>query len=230
MPASTTLSLYFDPLQGASASDLVRRAHPLPDRHRGEDVQTDGADGSLRARGLPPALTHLRPGALTFLLRGHVSEEESFVIRYARRKYRAAFIVVGRYRAQALAIAVALVAASGVVFRTLGSEFIPRLDEGALAIEARVLPSVSLTQSVETYSQAERVLRRFPEMMKVVTKIGRAEVATDPMSVDAADVYIELKPPSEWTSARTREELVEKMSAALTSTACARRGGLCRTP
>jgi heavy metal efflux system protein len=63
----------------------------------------------------------------------------------------------------------------------LGSEFIPRLDEGSIAIELRLLPSVSLTQSIQSYSEAERVLKTFPEVTRVVTKIGRAEVATDPM-------------------------------------------------
>ncbi|MGH9837586.1 MAG: efflux RND transporter permease subunit, partial [Blastocatellia bacterium] len=101
------------------------------------------------------------------------------------------------------------------VFPFLGSEFIPRLDEGALAIEARLLPSVSLSQSVRTYSEVERVLRQFPEVKTVVTKIGRAEVATDPMSVDSGDVFIELKPRTEWKSAKTKEELVDKMAEAL---------------
>jgi cobalt-zinc-cadmium resistance protein CzcA len=160
------------------------------------------------------SLTYV-PAALTFLLRGHVSEKESFVIRYARKKYRSAFTFVGRYRAQALAVAVALIAASGILFRTLGSEFIPRLNEGSLAMQIMRLPSVSLTESVGTATRVEKVLRSFPEVMKVVSKTGRAEVATDPMGVELSDVYVELKPHSEWTSAATREELIEKMSKAL---------------
>lgn len=160
------------------------------------------------------SLTYV-PAALTFLLRGHVSERESFVIRFAKRKYRSAFTFVGRYRAQALAFAFALVAASVVVFRTLGSEFIPRLDEGSLAVQIMRLPSVSLNESVRTSTRVEKVLRSFPEVTKVVSKTGRAEVATDPMGVELSDVYVELKPHSEWTSAETREELIEKMSKAL---------------
>ena len=160
------------------------------------------------------SLTYI-PAAMTFVLSGHVAERESPIIRFARSFYEPALAFVMRFRAQALALATALVLMSGAVFPFLGSEFIPQLDEGALAIEARLLPSVSLTESVRTYSEAERVLRRFPEVTKVVTKIGRAEVATDPMSIDAADVYIELKPLHEWTSARTKEELIEKMSGAL---------------
>ncbi len=160
------------------------------------------------------SLTYI-PAMLTFVLRGRVSEAESPVIRFARRWYRPAFDLAQGRRRTAVIIAAALVAVSVAIFPFLGSEFIPRLDEGALAIEARLLPSVSLSQSVRTYSEVERVLRQFSEVETVVTKIGRAEVATDPMSVDSGDVFIELKPREEWKSAKTKEELVEKMSEAL---------------
>jgi cobalt-zinc-cadmium resistance protein CzcA len=160
------------------------------------------------------SLTYV-PAAMTFLLRGHVSEKESFVIRYAKRWYRPAFNYVMSNRKKALAVAAALVVVSSAVFPFLGSEFIPQLDEGAIAVQSQQLPSVSLTQSVRTTTEIERVLRSFPEVTKVVSKTGRAEVATDPMSVDFSDIFITLKPHSEWKTARTREELVEKMSEAL---------------
>jgi cobalt-zinc-cadmium resistance protein CzcA len=160
------------------------------------------------------SLTYV-PAAMTYLLTGHVAEKESFVVRFAKRFYVAALSYVTAHRRPAVAFALVAVIVSAVIFPFLGSEFIPRLDEGALAIEARLLPSVSLEQSVKTYSEAERVLRSFPEVSKVVTKIGRPEIATDPMSVDAADVYIELKPISQWQSTHKKEELVEKMSEAL---------------
>lgn len=155
------------------------------------------------------------PAALTFLLRGKVSEEESFIIRYVKRWYHPALEFVSRNRLKATAGAAALVVACVVIFPFLGSEFIPRLDEGSLAVQVQQLPSVSLNQSIRTTTEVEQVLMRFPEVTKVVSKTGRAEVATDPMSVDVSDLYIGLKPPSEWTSARTKEELVEKMSEAL---------------
>jgi cobalt-zinc-cadmium resistance protein CzcA len=160
------------------------------------------------------SLTYV-PAAMTFLLRGHVSEKESIVIRYAKRWYRSAFDFVTRNRARALAVAASLVIISGIIFPFLGSEFIPRLDEGSLAIQVQQLPSVSLSQSVRTTTEVERVLRRFPEVTTVVSKTGRAEVATDPMSVDFSDLYIGLKPPSEWETTHSREELVEKMADAL---------------
>ncbi len=160
------------------------------------------------------SLTYV-PAAMTFILRGHVSEKESFIIRYAKRLYRPALAFMTRARAQVLAVATALVLVSFALFPLLGSEFIPRLDEGALAVQIQQLPSVSLTQSIRTVTEAERVLKSFPEVTKVVSKTGRAEVATDPMGVETTDVYVALKPHSEWTSALTREQLIEKMSKAL---------------
>jgi cobalt-zinc-cadmium resistance protein CzcA len=160
------------------------------------------------------SLTYI-PAAMTWLLRGHVSETESPLIRYAKRWYRPTLDFVMRHRKPVVAGAIGLVLASGAVLPFLGSEFIPRLDEGALAIQVQQLPSVSLNQSIKTTTEVERVLRKFPEVTKVVSKTGRAEVATDPMSVDFSDLYIALKPPKEWTSAHSREELVEQMSEAL---------------
>jgi cobalt-zinc-cadmium resistance protein CzcA len=160
------------------------------------------------------SLTYI-PAAMTFLLRGYVAETESVVIRYAKKWYRPALAMVTGGRRPALVAAVALVVISGAVFPFLGSEFIPRLDEGSLAVQAQQLPSVSLSQSIRTVTEIEKTLKTFPEVTKVVSKTGRAEVATDPMSVDFSDLYIELKPPSEWKTARAKAELVEKMSDAL---------------
>ena len=160
------------------------------------------------------SLTYV-PAAMTFLLRGHVSEKESFLIRIAKRWYGPALTFMHRNRLHAIAVATILVVLSAIIFPFLGSEFIPRLDEGSLAVQVQQLPSVSLTQSVKTTTDVEKVLKRFPEVTKVVSKTGRAEVATDPMSIDFSDLYIELKPPSEWTTTHSKTELVEKMSRAL---------------
>jgi heavy metal efflux system protein len=163
------------------------------------------------------SLTYV-PAALTFVLRGpdaRGAETESPVIRSAKRWYRPALNWTMGRRAPVAATALALVVLSAVTLPLLGSEFIPRLDEGSLAIQVQQLPSVSLTQSIETVSRVERVVRSFPEVTKVVSKTGRAEVATDPMSIDFSDLYIGLKPRDEWTTADTREGLVEAMSEAL---------------
>lgn len=160
------------------------------------------------------SLTYV-PAAMTFLLRGYVSEKESLLIRIVKRWYRPALAFMQTKRLYAIAVATILVIISAVIFPFLGSEFIPRLDEGSLAVQVQQLPSVSLTQSIKTTTEVEKVLRRFPEVTKVVSKTGRAEVATDPMSIDFSDLYLELKPPSQWTTTHSKAELVEKMSKAL---------------
>jgi len=160
------------------------------------------------------SLTYI-PAAMTFLLRGHVAETESIVIRFAKKWYRPALATVTGSRRAALVATAALVVISGAIFPFLGSEFIPRLDEGSLAVQTQQLPSVSLSQSIRTATEVEKALKTFPEVTKVVSKTGRAEVATDPMSVDFSDIYIELKPPSEWKTTHSKTELVEKMSEAL---------------
>ncbi len=160
------------------------------------------------------SLTYI-PAAMTFVLRGNVGETESPVIRFARRFYRPALGTVMQKRRTALLAAVALVAVSGAIFPFLGSEFIPRLDEGSLAANLMRLPSVSLTESVRMAAEAEKALRTFPEVTTVVTKTGRPEVATDPMGVELSDLYIALKPHDEWTTTKSREELIEKMSEVL---------------
>jgi len=98
---------------------------------------------------------------------------------------------------------------------SLGVVFMPRLDEGDLAIQAWRLPSVSLDESVATALQVERSLLKFPEVIKVVSRTGSPEVATDPMGIELSDVFAVLKPKNEWVSARTKEELIGKMRHAI---------------
>jgi cobalt-zinc-cadmium resistance protein CzcA len=160
------------------------------------------------------SLTYV-PAMLTVILKGKVSETESFLIRWSKQIYKPAFGFMMKYRSQALAVAVGLVLISGAIFPFLGSEFIPRLDEGDLAVQVQQLPSVSLTQSVKTITEVEKVLMEFPEVRTVISKTGRAEVATDPMSIDFSDLYVGLKPPDQWVTTKDKTELIEKMSKAL---------------
>ena len=119
---------------------------------------------------------------------------------------------------QTLGVAFALLAASLVLFTRLGAEFIPTLDEGDFAMQMTLPAGSSLSKSVEISLKAEKVLKdKFPEIKHVVAKIGTAEVPTDPMSVEDADVMIVMKPFKEWTSASSRAEMVEKMKQALES-------------
>lgn len=160
------------------------------------------------------ALTYI-PAAMTYLLKGKVSEQESLLIRAAKRFYEPTLRLAIKNGKVIVAIGVALLAIALAMFPFLGAEFIPRLDEGALAVQVQQLPSVSLPQSIHTATSIEKTLITFPEVTKVLCKIGRAQVATDPMGPESLDVYVALKPPSEWKSASTREGLIEKMSDAL---------------
>ncbi|MFQ3583008.1 efflux RND transporter permease subunit [Chloracidobacterium validum] len=160
------------------------------------------------------SLTYV-PAMLVFVLRGRVREREAWLIRQAKRIYVPAFDVVRRQRPQATALSGGLVVLAGVGVFALGAEFIPRLEEGALAVQIQRLPSVSVAEAVRTATEAEQVLLTFPEVTKVVTKNGSAEIATDPMGIELGDMYIGLKPPGEWKTARTREALIAAMDAAL---------------
>ena len=102
------------------------------------------------------------------------------------------------------------------VMSRLGGEFIPTLPEGDFAVDTRVLPGSNLKTSTEALLHSQRVLlKKFPEIEKIVGKTGSSEIPTDPMPIDASDMMIILKPRAEWTSAKTYDELAEKMSAEL---------------
>jgi cobalt-zinc-cadmium resistance protein CzcA len=111
---------------------------------------------------------------------------------------------------------VALFAAAVLVLTTLGGEFIPELEEGDFAVDTRVLTGSSLTTTIEATQQTVGILlKKFPEVEKVVTKIGSGEIPTDPMPMEASDMMVILKDKDEWTSAKSFDELAEKMSREL---------------
>ncbi|MBK7996699.1 MAG: efflux RND transporter permease subunit [Blastocatellia bacterium] len=155
------------------------------------------------------------PAALTIVLRGKVSEKESFIIHYGKKFYKTSLEFVMNAQHQALAISISLIVISLSIFPLLGSEFIPRLDEGALAVQAQKLPSVSISQAVSTTTDIEKALQQFPEVTAVVSKTGRPEIANDPMGIETSDIYVGLKPASQWTTTKNREELIAKMSEVL---------------
>lgn len=114
-----------------------------------------------------------------------------------------------------LTSAVLLLVASGVLFSRMGGEFVPTLDEGDFVIQPVLKTGTSLTKTVETTTRIERVLMKFPEVRQVVTRIGAAEVPTDPMSMEETDVIITLKNKGEWQSASSKDELADLFKAAL---------------
>ncbi|MBD2717210.1 CusA/CzcA family heavy metal efflux RND transporter [Microvirga sp. STR05] len=139
------------------------------------------------------------------------------MMSWLEARYRPVLEWALRRKALVLGTAVALFAGSLLLFRTLGGEFIPQLSEGDFAIEMRTLTGSSLSYTVDKSQQAGGILKKqFPEVKEVVAKIGAAEIPTDPMPVEAADVMVILeKDQSKWTSASNREELAEKMAEAL---------------
>jgi heavy metal efflux system protein len=114
-----------------------------------------------------------------------------------------------------IASAISFVAAI-IILLNIGGEFIPELEEGDFAVDTRLLTGSSLTATIEATGKAAGILKnRFPEVEKVVTKIGSGEVPTDPMPIEASDMMVILKDKKEWTSAKTFNELANKMSIAL---------------
>ncbi|MGE0825894.1 MAG: efflux RND transporter permease subunit [Candidatus Binatia bacterium] len=159
----------------------------------------------------------LMPVLASFFLRSGVKEEETWVIRQAKRLYRPLLARTLRHPVLTSSVAAGLFAVSVAVALFMGAEFIPRLDEGAIALQAWRLPSVSLEESVRNTTMIEQTLKRFPEVVTVVSRTGRAEIATDPMGVEISDIYAILKPHDEWQTAQTREGLIKAFNGALTA-------------
>ncbi|MGV8814727.1 MAG: CusA/CzcA family heavy metal efflux RND transporter [Gelidibacter sp.] len=117
-----------------------------------------------------------------------------------------------RFKAGVVIGTVALFLIAGYVFSTMGGEFIPKFDEGDIAMQALIKPGSSLTESIETSKKLENIIKQFPEVITMVSRIGVAEIPTDPMPMDISDCYIILeKDKSKWTSANSKEELIERI-------------------
>ncbi len=155
------------------------------------------------------------PALASVLLPRKTQERESFIVTGARRVYEPALAWCLRKRTVVVSVAAGLLVASLATVPFLGAEFIPRLDEGAIAIQAWRVPSVSLEESVRQTGLIETVLKRFPEVTTVVSRTGRAEIATDPMGVEISDIFVMLKPHEDWTTAKDREGLIAHFNEAL---------------
>ncbi|MEZ4409329.1 MAG: CusA/CzcA family heavy metal efflux RND transporter [Polyangiales bacterium] len=154
------------------------------------------------------------PAAASLLLPSRVEDRPSPAVRLAEWAFHPALRWTLARPLVTLAVAVALTAGGALLASRLGSEFVPQLDEGALVIEVVRQPSVSLEESVRQTALIERVLRRFSEVVTVVSKTGRPEIANDPMGAEQSDVFVMLRPRAA-ESSRDREALVGRMSSAL---------------
>jgi cobalt-zinc-cadmium resistance protein CzcA len=158
------------------------------------------------------------PAAVAIFITGKVSEHENIAVRGAKAAYLPILRVLMKARLTVVAASVAVLAIALAAATRLGSEFMPSLDEGDIALHALRIPGTSLTQAIAMQSVLEARLKAFPEVDKVLAKIGTAEIATDPMPPSVADTYVMLKPRAQWPDPRKpKAQLVSELEVAAKS-------------
>ena len=156
------------------------------------------------------------PAAIALFVSGKVTEKESPIVIQAKKVYIPVLEATLRNKELTVTIAVVFVILSFLIATRMGSEFVPGLDEGDIALHAMRIPGTSLTTAIAMQNALEKEIRTFPEVQRVFSKIGTAEIATDPMPPSVADTFIILKPRSEWPGPRhTKAELIAAMEQAL---------------
>ncbi|WP_324187682.1 CusA/CzcA family heavy metal efflux RND transporter [Sphingopyxis solisilvae] len=156
------------------------------------------------------------PAAIALFVTGKVEEKESRLMLWARKAYAPALDSALKLRTAFVAGAVVLVAIAGFAATRMGSEFVPNLDEGDIAMHALRIPGTSLSQAISMQTTLEARIKQFPEVDRVVAKIGTAEIATDPMPPSVADTFIIMKDRKDWPDPRKpKTELVREMQAAV---------------
>jgi cobalt-zinc-cadmium resistance protein CzcA len=152
------------------------------------------------------------PAAVAVLVRGKVAAHENAVMRVARRIYEPLLHAALRFRLAAVAAAILVVAVGGVLAARMGSEFIPSLDEGDIALHALRIPGTGIEQAIGMQLQLDSRIAAVPEVDRVFAKLGTADVATDPMPPSVADTYVILKERDEWPDPRKpKDELVREL-------------------
>jgi len=158
----------------------------------------------------------LVPAAVAVFMNGKISEKESAVLSTTKRFYRPALLLAFKFRYLAVSFAAMLVVFSLWLATTLGSEFVPQLNEGDITVQALRIPGTGLEQSVEMQEILEKRIKSFPEVDKVFSRIGTPEVATDPMPPSIADIFVILKSRDLWNDpSKSKSELLEEMEEAL---------------
>lgn len=156
------------------------------------------------------------PAMVALCIRGQVKEQDNVLIRLAKELYAPVLQWSLRWRYGVLAFAVTAFLGAGLLFQSLGQEFVPKLDEQDMAMQAARIPSTSLTQSLQMQLQVEKVLSAFPEVALVFSKTGTAEVASDPMPPNFSDTFIILKPRDQWLDpTEPKSALVQRLEEAL---------------
>jgi heavy metal efflux system protein len=165
--------------------------------------------GTLLALTIVPVLA-------SFAVKGQIAEHESWVVRWLLKLYRPSLEWVLGARKRVMAIALAGLAGAGVVFCFVGSEFLPKLDEGALWVRVFMPESISPTEANRIVRQVRGILGHFPEVKAVMSQLGRPDDGTDVNGFDTGEFYVDLKTRDQWKTAATREELVDIMNKRLT--------------
>jgi cobalt-zinc-cadmium resistance protein CzcA len=155
------------------------------------------------------------PVLASLFLGSRVEEKESRWFHSLQSLYRRLLRIAIRWRWATIAAALILLAGALTSLGFIGTEFMPRLDEGMIVIQTKKLPGINVPLSVEGSKQVERILLRFPEVASVTSKLGRPDVATEAMGVYEADLYINLKEEMKWLAPEQKEDLINRMSEAL---------------
>jgi cobalt-zinc-cadmium resistance protein CzcA len=156
------------------------------------------------------------PAAVALFISGRVDESENRLMGWAKRGYAPLLDWTLLNQPLVFTLAAVSIVLSGLLMTRMGSEFVPSLNEGDIALHALRIPGTSLTQAVDMQLELERTIKRFPEVENVFAKIGTAEIATDPMPPNVADNFVMLKPRSAWPDpSRSKDDLVNAMQAAV---------------
>ncbi|MBA2592210.1 MAG: CusA/CzcA family heavy metal efflux RND transporter [Gammaproteobacteria bacterium] len=156
------------------------------------------------------------PAAVALFVTGKVSEHENALMRGAKRAYEPLLHFAIAHRGMVVAVAALMMIGAGLLAARMGSEFLPTLDEGDIALHALRIPGTGLEQAIGMQKNLEDVVRGFPEVDKVVAKLGTADIATDPMPPSVADTFIIMKPRGDWPdSSKTKAEFVAELEQAV---------------
>jgi len=156
------------------------------------------------------------PAAVALFIGDKVAEKESRVMAFCKRAYEPMLVKVMANKPVVLTAAGILVVLSLLLATRMGSEFVPNLNEGDIALHALRIPGTSLTQAVKMQEELETTIKKFPEVERVFAKLGTAEIASDPMPPNVADTFVMLKPESDWPKPkRSRAELDAALQAAV---------------
>jgi len=156
------------------------------------------------------------PAAVALFMTGHIEEKDNAIVRYSKQIYAPVITWAIKFRVAVLSSALIFVALVSVLATRMGTEFIPNLDEGDIAIQALRIPGTSLSQSLEMQFQLEKAVLEIPEVKTYFSRVGTAEVASDPMGPNISDGYVMLKERSEWPDpTKTKAELLNDIGEQL---------------